>query len=211
MSFQITPTRDLKVITDELQTLSSYIFHTNIVDDLNSLLTWMSPNDAKSNHQLRPPSLRIKNIIKVLFPNNATTSPYSMINTSQANNSIVNEGNTNKELQLQLFSTLKEFYIFQVRYHFFLHFNNINYLKDIQRWENYYEFPLRYVPIFDVNVNDWALELNSLRHYLLNRNIKFKNNLRTRLDKLIMDDDFDLADNLSNGSNLLMVPYPLRN
>lgn len=105
MSFQITPTRDLKVITDELQTLSSYIFHTNIVDDLNSLLTWMSPNDAKSNHQLRPPSLRIKNIIKVLFPNNATTSPYSMINTSQANNSIVNEGNTNKELQLQLFST----------------------------------------------------------------------------------------------------------
>lgn len=196
MSFQITPTRDLKVITDELQTLSSYIFHTNIVDDLNSLLTWMSPNDAKNNHQLRPPSLRIKNIIKVLFPNNATTSPYSMINTSQANNSIVNEGNTNKELQLQLFSTLKEFYIFQVRYHFFLHFNNINYLKDIQRWENYYEFPLRYVPIFDVNVNDWALELNSLRHYLLNRNIKFKNNLRTRLDKLIMDDDFDLADNL---------------
>lgn len=196
MSFQITPTRDLKAITDELQTLSSYIFHTNIVDDLNSLLTWMSPNDAKSNHQLRPPSLRIKNIIKVLFPNNATTSPYSMINTSQANNSIVNEGNTNKELQLQLFSTLKEFYIFQVRYHFFLHFNNINYLKDIQRWENYYEFPLRYVPIFDVNVNDWALELNSLRHYLLNRNIKFKNNLRTRLDKLIMDDDFDLADNL---------------
>ena len=119
-----------------------------------------------------------------------------MVNTGQTSNSIVNEGNTNKELQLQLLSTLKEYYIFQVRYHFFSHFENINYLKDIQRWENYYEFPLRYVPIFDLDINGWSLELNSLRHYLLNRNMKFKNNLRTRLDKLIMDDDFDLADNL---------------
>ena len=56
MSYQIAPTRDLKVITDELQTLSSYIFHTTIADDLNSLLIWTSPNDPKSNHQLRPPS-----------------------------------------------------------------------------------------------------------------------------------------------------------
>ncbi|CAI4047513.1 hypothetical protein SUVZ_12G1770 [Saccharomyces uvarum] len=196
MTYQITPTRDLKIITDELQTLSSYIFHTNITDDLNSLLIWMSPDDPKSNHQLRPPSLRIKNIIKNLFPNNACTSPYGVMNTAQANNPIVNEGNTNKELQLQFLSTFKEYYIFQVRYHFFVHFSSINYLKDIQRWENYYEFPLRYVSIFDLNVNGWSLELNSLRHYLLNRNTKFKNNLRTRLNKLIMDDDFDLASNL---------------
>lgn len=156
----------------------------------------MSPDDPKSNHQLRPPSLRIKNIIKNLFPNNACTSSYGAMNTAQANNSIVNEGNTNKELQLQFISTFKEYYIFQVRYHFFLHFSSINYLKDIQRWENYYEFPLRYVSIFDLNVNGWTLELNSLRHYLLNRNTKFKNNLRTRLNKLIIDDDFDLASNL---------------
>ncbi|CAI4046118.1 anaphase promoting complex subunit 2 SKDI_12G1720 [Saccharomyces kudriavzevii IFO 1802] len=196
MSYQITPTRDLKVITDQLQTLSSYVFHTNIADDLNSLLIWMSPNDPKSNHQLRPPSLRIKNIIKVLFPNNVSTSSYGVINSGQTINAVAGEGNTNKELQLQLLSTLKEYYVFQVRYHFFLRFNDIIYLKDIQRWENYYEFPLRYVPIFDLSVNDWSLELNSLRHYMLNRNIKFKNNLRVRLNKLIMDDDFDLAGNL---------------
>ncbi|QID86718.1 anaphase-promoting complex subunit 2 [Saccharomyces pastorianus] len=196
MTYQITPTRDLQIITDELQTLSSYIFHTNITDDLNSLLVWMSPDDPKSNHQLRPPSLRIKNIIKNLFPNNASTSPYGVMNSAQANNSIVNEGNTNKELQLQFISTFKEYYVFQIRYHFFSHFSSINYLKDIQRWENYYEFPLRYVSIFDSSVNGWSLELNSLRHYLLNRNKTFKTNLRTRLNKLIMDDDFDLASNL---------------
>ena len=156
----------------------------------------MSPDDPKSNHQLRPPSLRIKNIIKNLFPNNASTSPYGVMNSAQANNSIVNEGNTNKELQLQFISTFKEYYVFQIRYHFFSHFSSINYLKDIQRWENYYEFPLRYVSIFDSSVNGWSLELNSLRHYLLNRNKTFKTNLRTRLNKLIMDDDFDLASNL---------------
>lgn len=172
---------DLKLLVADICAIGSQL-HPGTEDDLESLLTWLNPNETNSNHQLRPPALRLKNTIKV-FANQPFNSSFS------------NDGNFEgiNGLEKELLILLRQYYIFQVRLNFFFRFDNITTFKDIQRLETYYEFPLKHVFLFQRNAEEWIVERNDLRHYLLNKNNKFKVQLRQRLRTLIMEDDFDLA------------------
>lgn len=144
-------------------------------DELDSLLTWLNPNEQLSNHQMRPPTLRLKNGIKLLL------NP---------------QLDSDSEFVYQLQYLLRYYYIYQVKLHFFSSFDSMKTFKDIQRLERYYEFPLRHTYLFANNSNEWLVELNGLRHYLLNRNRVFRYQLKKRLRFLLNEDDFDLSEEL---------------
>lgn len=155
--------------------------HPGCDDELESLLTWLNPNEPSSNHHMRPPPLRLKDTIK-LFVNqyyNGRYNPKGEIEIS-------------KGLSFDLTNLLRQFYVYQVRYHFFTSFDSIRSFKDIQKLEKYYDFPLKYIHLFQSNPDEWIMERDSLRHYLLNRNVKFKENLKQRLAVLMMDDDYEV-------------------
>ncbi|CCE62239.1 hypothetical protein TPHA_0C00830 [Tetrapisispora phaffii CBS 4417] len=150
-------------------------------DDIDSLLDWLNPNDPKSNHQLKPPTIRLKKVIKKILLDVNTLGDYDSIET--------------------LNSLLRYYYIFQVRLNFFSNLQSITYFKDIIKLEKYYEFPILHVPIFLNNNYIWETELNKIRHYLLRTNLTFRSNLINRLKKLVKEDDFDLAQEIIKWSN----------
>ncbi|QLL31966.1 hypothetical protein HG536_0C01340 [Torulaspora globosa] len=173
--------------TNEIGTLIGNIqeivqrLHPGCDDELESLLTWLNPNEPNSNHHMRPPPLRLKDTIKLLVNQyyNGQYNPKS-------------ECEISKGLDFDLTNLLRQFYVHQVRYHFFTSFDSIQSFKDIQRLERYYDFPLKYIYLFQSNPDEWIMERDSLRHYLLNRNVKFKENLKQRLAVLIMEDDYEV-------------------
>lgn len=174
--------------SDDLTTLVNNIkqiageTHAGCEDDLESLLTWMNPNEPNSNHQMRPPTLRLKNAIKLF------------INQQYNNRHIMNDRiEVDGEVENELPNLLKQYYVYEVRFHFFGSFRLIKTFKDIQKLEKYYEFPLKHVFLYQANFDEWVMERDNLRHYLLNRNITFKCNIIQRLKDLIMEDDFDLV------------------
>lgn len=140
-------------------------YNPNLEDELDGVLTWLNPNEPDSNHQLRPPSLRLKNGIKL----------------------VVN----NEDVPPGLVHLLRQFVLLQTRIHFFSNFNSITSFKDIQRLEKYYEFPLKYINIF--TPDEWFIEMNGFRHYLMSKNRIFGDNIKHRVRQLIMEDDFDMA------------------
>lgn len=170
---------DLAFIVDSIQEVAQQL-HPGCEDDLEALLTWLNPNESTSNHHMRPPPLRLKDAIK-LFVNQYCNSGYI---TGL-------DGDTNKGPEFELGSLLRQFYIYQVRIHFFTSFNLIQSFKDIQRLEKYYETPLAYIYLFEANPYEWVIERDGLRHYLLKRNAVFQDNLKQRLESLIMQDDFE--------------------
>lgn len=76
-------------------------------DDLESVLTWINPNEPTSNHQLRPPSLRLKSAIKILINENGNGPALTDI--------------------------LRQYLIFQTRKHFFAHYYSLCHFKDVQK------------------------------------------------------------------------------
>lgn len=176
-----THSDDLRTLVDNIKQIAGEA-HAGCEDDLESLLTWMNPNEPNSNHQMRPPTLRMKNAIK-LFIN------------QQYNNRHIVDGRIefHEEVENELLNLLKQYYVYEVRLHFFGSFRSIQTFKDIQKLEKYYEFPLKHVFLYQANVNEWVMERDNLRHYLLNRNDIFKCNIIQRLKDLIMEDDFDLV------------------
>lgn len=172
---------DLRTLVDNIKQIAGEA-HAGCEDDLESLLTWMNPNEPNSNHQMRPPTLRLKNAIKLF------------INRQYNNRHIVNGRiESHEEVENELPNLLKQYYVYEVRLHFFGSFRSIQTFKDIQKLEKYYEFPLKHVFLYQANVNEWVMERDNLRHYLLNRNDIFKCNIIQRLKDLIMEDDFDLV------------------
>ncbi|GAV55121.1 hypothetical protein ZYGR_0AS04440 [Zygosaccharomyces rouxii] len=176
MNFVMRSGEDLKELLVQIQEIA-HGTHSNCEDDLESLLTWINPNEPQSNHQCKPPTLRLKNSIKMLvnryynmdLPENERDAGY---------------------LFIQL---MRQFYVYQVRLHFFASLPNLHTFKDVQRLVKYYEFPLKYVYIFENGPEEWISERSSLMHYLLNRQKKLRNNVVSRLKDLVMEDDFDLA------------------
>lgn len=156
--------------------------HPGSEDELESLLTWLNPNEIESNHQMRPPALRLKNVIKVLV-------------NQTFNNSFSKDGRLDgvSDLEKEFFVLLRQYYIYGVRLSFFSKFDSIRTFKDIQKLEMYYQFPLKHIYFFQNNTNEWIIERDGLRHYLLNKNVKFREHLKQRLRELIMSDDFDLV------------------
>ncbi|CUS25145.1 LAQU0S28e00474g1_1 [Lachancea quebecensis] len=138
---------------------------TSLEDDLEGVLTWVNPNEPNSNHQMRPPSLRVKSTIKTLLSSAVATEPFIDI--------------------------LGKYMIFQTRKHFFLNYRSLSYFKDVQKIERYYEFPTRYVNLF--SNGEWCDEMNGLRNYLIRQNLELKNNIQLRLEQLVHEDDFDMA------------------
>ena len=47
--------------------------HPGSEDELESLLTWLNPNEIESNHQMRPPALRLKILLRYLSTKLSTT------------------------------------------------------------------------------------------------------------------------------------------
>ncbi|AET39317.1 anaphase promoting complex subunit 2 Ecym_4252 [Eremothecium cymbalariae DBVPG len=138
-------------------------------DDLENLLTWINPNDDHNNHQMRLPSLRIKNSIKLLKLDDAE--------------------------QVFLLQLLRQWTLSQLRYHFFHNWESLMQYKDMLRLERYYEFPLKYVGLF--TAEELSNELIGLRKYLLNRNSTFRNNMESRIRVLILEeDDFEMSSKL---------------
>lgn len=155
--------------------------HPGFEDDLESLLTWLNPNEPNSNHHMRPPPLRLKDTIKLLVNQyyNGQYIPES-------------EHEISRGLDFDLANLLRQFYVHQVRYHFFSSFDSIRTFKDIQKLEKYYESPLKFIHLFQSNPDEWIMERDSLRHYLLNRSIKFRDNIKQRLEILMKEDDFEI-------------------
>lgn len=138
---------------------------SSLEDDLEGILTWVNPNEPSSNHQMRPPSLRVKSAIKSLL--NGVVTSESFIDL------------------------LGKYMIFQTRKHFFLNYQSLLYFKDVQKLERYYEFPTRYLNIF--SSEEWCDEMSGLRNYLIRQNSGLKNNIQLRLEQLVHEDDFDMA------------------
>lgn len=186
----------LECQTDEITTLIGNIqeivqrLHPGCDDDLESLLTWLNPNEPNSNHHMRPPPLRLKDTIKLLV-NQYYNGAYN----------VENEYEMCKGLEFELIGLLRQFYVYQVRYHFFTSFDAIQSFKDIQKLEKYYESPLKYIYLFQSSPDEWIMERNSLRHYLLNRNLNFRTQLKRRLEVLSTEDDFDLIGEILNWVN----------
>lgn len=170
---------ELAVIIDSIKEVALRL-HPGCEDDLEALLTWLNPNESESNHHMRPPPLRLKDAIK-LFVNQYSNSGY--ISGS--------DGEINKGPEFELGNLLRQFYIYQVRIHFFTSFNLIQTFKDIQRLEKYYVSPLAYIHLFESSGYEWIIERDGLRHYLLNRNMEFRNNIEQRMESLFMQDDFE--------------------
>ncbi|CEP63212.1 anaphase promoting complex subunit 2 LALA0_S07e04984g [Lachancea lanzarotensis] len=137
----------------------------NFGDDLDGVLTWINPNDPDSNHQLRPPILRIKKAVKTLF--------------------------NFKDVDDTFFELLRQFLIYQTRRHFFANFEALLNFKDVQKLEKYYEFPLNFVVVF--SASEWLDEINGLRGYLVFSHPIFKQNVMLRLKQLLIEDDFEMA------------------
>ncbi|QLQ82373.1 hypothetical protein HG537_0H01350 [Torulaspora globosa] len=182
--------------TDEIGTLRSGIeeivqrLHPGCDDDLESLLTWLNPNEPSSNHHMRPPPLRLKDTMKLLV---------NQYYNGQYNSK--NEFEISKGLSFDLTNLLPQFYVYQVRYHFFASFDSIKSFKDIQKLERYYDFPLKYIYLFQSNPDEWIMEKDSLRHYLINRNVEFLRNLKQRLAVLMMDDDYEVIEDILDWVN----------
>ncbi|SJM85280.1 related to Anaphase-promoting complex subunit 2 [Zygosaccharomyces bailii] len=176
MSMLMKPGDDLKGLIVQIQELVSDN-HPNSEDDLESLLTWLNPNEPHSNHQCKPPTLRLKNTIKTLI--------------NQYYNGQFSEDD--KEAGYTLVHLLKLYYIYQVRLHFFGSLSTLQTFKNVQRLVQYYEFPLKYIYLFEDCPEEWITERDGLMHYLLNRHRALKENVATRLGTLVMEDDFDLA------------------
>lgn len=151
--------------------------HPNCEDDLESLLTWINPNEPQSNHQYKPPTLRLKNSIKMLI------NRYYNMELPESE----------RDAGYLFIQLVRQFYIYQVRLHFFTFLSHLHTFKDAQRLVKYYEFPLKYVYIFESCPEEWISERDGLMHYLLNRQKELRNNIVSRLRDLIMEDDFDLA------------------
>lgn len=176
MNVTTRPCEDLKRLLSQLQEVAVGI-HPNCEDDLESLLTWLNPNEPQSNHQCKPPTLRLKNTIKLLI-----------------NQSTIDElSEDEKNAGYLLIQLLRQFYIYQVRLHFFASFSNLHTFKDVQKLFKSYEIPLKYVSIFENCPEEWIGERNGLMHYLLNRHKNLRGNILLRLKDLVMEDDFDLA------------------
>ncbi|CAR28714.1 ZYRO0F10340p [Zygosaccharomyces rouxii] len=167
---------DLKRLLVQIQEVALRT-HPNCEDDLESLLTWINPNEPQSNHQCKPPTLRLKNSIKMLV-----NQYYNM--------ELREDERDTGYLFIQL---VRQFYVYQVRLHFFASLSNLHTFKDVQRLVKYYEFPLKYVYIFENCPEEWIGERDGLMHYLLNRHKKLRINVVSRLKDLVMEDDFDLA------------------
>lgn len=176
MNVVMTPGEDLKALLIQIQEIALET-QPNCEDDLESLLTWINPNEPDSNHQCRPPTLRLKNSIKMLV-------------TRYYNTELPENERDPGYLFMQL---VRQFYIYQVRLHFFASLPNLHTFKDVQRLLKYYEFPLKHVHIFGNCPEEWISERDGLMHYLLNRQKKVRNNVILRLKDFIMEDDFDLA------------------
>ncbi|AMD18970.1 HBR069Wp [Eremothecium sinecaudum] len=141
-------------------------YNETLIDDLECLLAWMDPNDDHNNHRMEPPSLRIKNSIKLLE---------------------FQEGK-----KTVLVQTLRQWILSQVRFHFFHFMENLEEYNDMVNLEKYYEFPLKYVNIF--SQSELNSEIVRLRKYLLNRNPKFRSSMEERIRTLILyEDDFETA------------------
>ncbi|AAS54298.1 AGL193Wp [Eremothecium gossypii ATCC 10895] len=138
----------------------------SLKDEIEAVLEWMDPNDDHNNHQMRPPSLRIKNSIRLLRLG------------EQAPGTTV--------------GLLRQCAVSQMRQHFFRHWERLEQYTDMVKLERYYEFPLRYVAVF--TEDEVAAELVGLRKYLLNGNPGFRANMEARIRALILqDDDFETA------------------
>ncbi|SCU90145.1 LADA_0F02124g1_1 [Lachancea dasiensis] len=134
-------------------------------DDLEGLLTWLNPNETQSNHQLRPPILRIKSAIKTLV--------------------------NNKNAQEPFLDLLRQFVVYQTRVHFFSNFRSLVHFKDLQKLERYYEFPLRFLELF--GDGEWTEEISGFRNYLIFYHPVLARNVKLRLKQLILEDDFEMA------------------
>lgn len=170
---------ELADIVSSLQDVAQRI-HPGCEDDLEALLTWLNPNESESNHHMRPPPLRLKDTIK-LFVNQYYNSGFS----SGPDEEII------KAPEFELGCLLRQFYIHQVRVHFFTSFGLIKTFKDVQRLEKYYESPLAYIYLFESNPLEWVIERDGLRHYLLNRNAVFRENMKQRMESLVIQDEFE--------------------
>lgn len=153
-----------RVLTRRLQDCVSSV-NPSLIDDLDGILTWLNPNEQESNHQMRPPSLRLKNGFKLLLDN--------------------------KEIPPTFIELIREYLFLQTRAHFFRNFENVRSFKEVQKLEKYYEFPLKYVNLF--STDEWDNELNGFRAYLFSNNAILRCTIKQRLRQLILDDDFDMA------------------
>lgn len=148
--------------------------NTDLRQELWALLAWLDPNDLDNNHQLKPPSFRIKGIIRA----------FGQLGV---------ERHTQDEFQAGITKLLREYYIFQVRQAFFSRLALLTSWKEAQKFERYVEFPLQYVALFDGCELIWVNELRALRSYLWNRQQDFRSQLRRKLEALFEREDYDLA------------------
>lgn len=170
------PGEDLKGLLVQIQEVASDN-RPNSEDEVESLLTWLNPNEPHSNHQCKPPTLRMKNTIKILV--------------NQYYNAELPEGD--REAGYVLVQLLKQYYQYQVRVHFFGTLSTLQTFKNVQRLLQYYEFPLKYIYLYENCPEEWITERDGLMHYLLNRQKALRQNVISRLKNLVMEDDFDLA------------------
>lgn len=149
----------------------------DVSDDVESVLTWLNPNEPASNHQGAPPTLRLKNSFKRLLP--------------YPNNN--NHNDIKNEIQLWL----GQYYIYQVRLHFFANIKSIKTFKDVENCLNYYLSPLKYVPIF--SDQEGIEDIYNLRRYLINSTPELKEHLIRLVNVTIEEENYDEAYILING------------
>ncbi|SCV04526.1 LAMI_0H16842g1_1 [Lachancea mirantina] len=159
---------------DEVQQLD-YDLHNSIKecgsalnDDLEGVLTWLNPNEAESNHQLRPPSLRIKSGIRHLSKQFETKST--------------------------LPDLLKTFMVLNIRVHFFRHYEELCNFKQVQKLERYYRYPFRFIKI--ISDHELNMEFKQMRCYLVSKRPVLCENIEEQMRLHFMEDDFDIAEEM---------------
>ena len=146
----------------EDQLLNALLPNPQFEDDLNVILDWLQPYE----HQLQPPSLRIKNSIKRL---------------------------TGANLSAEFMRRFNEFYLVQVRsqYTAFMEEREFSSEKTIEfdelcKLENKLLFPCRYLQSLLDEKIVWD-NIKNLRHYFIDRSLKFRRQLSDLLRNQVLE------------------------